>query len=120
MSSANKVLNVYFYIELVVQRGIKLSPNEINILTLFVKNKKKSEVIALAMENDYAMSEQTIDNAISKMGKLNILIKGSRGERTINRDYFDSEVTDLLILNLIIHNKQMNLLALSKPSFYRM
>jgi len=104
MSSANKVLNVYFYIELVIQRGIKLSPNEINILTLFVKNRKKSEVIAMAMKNEYAMSEQTIDNAISKLGKLKVLTKDKRGERIINKDYFDSEVSELLILNLIVHN----------------
>ena len=53
INDRNVLIRVIFYLELVIKKGIQLSDNELNILSLFVDNDDKESVIQLGIDKEF-------------------------------------------------------------------
>jgi predicted transcriptional regulator len=107
--SLNKIFATLFYIELVVIEGLPLSLNDINMLSLFVKEESKNKVIEMGLELKYANSLQSADNIVSRLVKQGLLIKEKGGIRKISKKLLNiDEVSELSLVQLILHNVETN------------
>lgn len=104
----NKLLSIVLYINVVVVKGIQLSSNELNVLSLFVKNTNKQEVIAESVTKGYVKSVQSGENTVSRLVKLKLLSKEKTNSRRISQDLISGDVGEQVLVNLVLHNVSSN------------
>lgn len=98
------LLRVIFYLELVIKKGISLSDNELSILSLFVDDENKEEIISKGIESKFIKSKQSGDNIISTLVKLKILDKIGTNKRRINKECLPLQLNELIYSTFTIHN----------------
>jgi hypothetical protein len=98
------LLRIIFYLELVVKKGIRLSLNELGILSLFEDEEDKEKVITLGLEKEFVNSKQSGENTVSKLVKLNILNKVGTHKRKISKEHLSGKLENLIYSTFTIHN----------------
>jgi hypothetical protein len=100
----NKLFSIVLYINLVVIKGIQLSNNELSVLSLFIKNNNKQDVIAESVSKGYVKSVQSGENTVSRLVKLKLLIKEKTNSRKISPDVISGNIDEQVLVNIVLHN----------------
>lgn len=92
-----------------LEKGILLPNNVLNLLALFGINTNKDWVVEKALEYNFYKSAQTADNTISTLVVENKLLeKGDDKTRKIKVEYFPEDTADYIAATLKVHNIQAN------------
>jgi hypothetical protein len=106
----HSVVKGLIYLRL-LEKGLYLPDNELNILALFGVFSDKEKVIQEALSQDFYKSYQTVDNTISRLVRqYKFLEKGNpKSTRKISADLFPEGVeTEFIAATLKVHNIQVN------------
>lgn len=90
-----------------VNKNLRFSDNEMNVLTLFYIEGVSEITIAKALELSFFKNTQTVKNFISKLTKLGVFKKIKKKERSINNEILDIVVDDIVLMNLKIGNTKV-------------
>lgn len=96
-----------------LEKGIYLPNNVLNVLALFGISTNKDWVTKMALEYKFYKSAQVVDNTISTLVGQELLKKGKEEKvRTIPKDIFPLETeqytADCIAATLKVHNIQSN------------
>ena len=99
-----KILSAMLYINIVVFKNIRLSNNELNILSLFIDDNDIHSVINKSIKMRFVNSTQSCNNTISLLTRLKLLNKIKKNSRTISKDIINKEVKEKISINITLHN----------------
>lgn len=86
-------------------KNIKISDNDLNILTLFSGNSDEVAVIEEALDREFVNSFRSGENTVSLLVKLNLLLKTNKKVRTINPEILPVINCDRVAIEYKIYNR---------------
>jgi predicted transcriptional regulator len=103
LKDSHEVIKSLIYLKL-LEKNIKITDNDLNVLSLFANENKIKTVAEIAIERNYKLSIRSVENAVSDLVELGLLNKVAIGLREISPDILPKIEQDTLAVDCKIHN----------------
>lgn len=103
LESKEDLLKVHIMIKC-FEKGVTLSMAEIGVLAELHVLGYGEPFYSSCVNKGYFKTKQTVRNAVSRMGELEILESKKRGQRSINPDYLPAVTADKVLFRYLVSN----------------